>query len=168
MRKKAISFITLVISDLIVIFLSFSIAYFIRNKFLLQFFTAFEKIPLLPLSVFLQHYYIASLWLIIFAHEKLYTKRYAFWQEVKVLLKSATISSSLVMIFIFITRTQQKFSRTIVILAWFLSLFLFSIFRYYTKILLVKINLWKKKLLVIGVHKSSLTILKRVKTNKNM
>jgi len=111
---------------------------------------------------------MALIWIFIFAYERLYTKRYFFGEELKILLKGATISSSLIMIFIFITKTYLQFSRTVVILAWFLSLFLFPLFRYSTKILLVKTNLWTKKLIILGVHETSLSILKSISRNKTI
>ena len=167
MRKKLISFVTLIISDLIVIFLSFSIAYVIRSEILPYLFNEFNKLPLLPFSTFLNHYYMATVWIFIFAHEKLYTKRYSIWDELRVLLKSATLSSSLIIIMIFITK-QPQFSRPIVISAWLLSLFLFPLFRFLTKILLVKFNIWTKKLIILGVHQTSLLILKSIRKSKTM
>jgi len=111
---------------------------------------------------------MASIWILIFAYEKLYTKRYPFWEEVKTLLKSATVSSSLIMIMIFIARRQIQFSRTIVILAWLISLFMFPLFRFLIKRLLLKLNIWNKKLIIIGVHETSLLALRSIRRNKTM
>ncbi len=166
MRKKVASFIILVLSDLLVIFVSFWVAYLIRRQILPHIFTEFKGRQLFPFSVFLSQYYLTIIWIIVFAYERLYTKRYLFWQEAKVLLKSATISSTLIILMIFITRQQIKFSRTIVVSAWLLSLFLFPLFRYYIKVLLVKTNLWKRKILILGVHQTSFSILKNIRKNK--
>lgn len=168
MQNKLISFSALIISDFIVVFLSFLLAYFIRSDILSHLFISFRSIPVLPFANFLEHYYVGLVWIAIFAYEKLYTKRYTFWAELKVLIKSATLSSILIMILIFVTKTQLRFSRTIVVLAWLLSLFLFPLFRYITKILLVKANIWKKKLIILGVHQTSLLILKSIIENKTM
>jgi Undecaprenyl-phosphate galactose phosphotransferase WbaP len=166
MRKKVASFIILVLSDLLVIVVSFWVAYLIRRQILPHIFTEFKGRQLFPFSVFLSQYYLTIIWIIVFAYERLYTKRYLFWQEAKVLLKSATISSTLIILMIFITRQQIKFSRTIVVSAWLISLFLFPLFRYYIKILLVKTNLWKRKILILGVHQTSFSILKNIRKNK--
>lgn len=168
MKKKIISFISLIISDLIVILLSFWLAYLIRSEILPNIVVEFKKIFLLPFSDFLSYPYVSLVWVFVFAYEKLYTKRYPFWEEVKILLKSATIASSLIMILIFISKKQAQFSRTIVILAYVISLLLFPLSRYLTKILLVKFNVWKKKLIILGVHQTSLLILKSIKKNKTM
>lgn len=166
MRKKVASFIILVLSDLLVIFVSFWVAYLIRRQILPHIFTEFKGRQLFPFSVFLSQYYLTIIWISVFAYERLYTKRYLFWQEAKVLLKSATISSTLIILMIFITRQQIKFSRTIVVSAWLISLFLFPLFRYYIKVLLVKTNLWKRKILILGVHQTSFSILKNIRKNK--
>jgi len=168
MIKKTISLFILIVSDLIVVFSSLIIAYFIRLKILPIFFYDFKELPLNPLSLYLNQYYMAAAWIIIFAHEKLYIKRYPFWEEVKVLLKSTTISSAFIIITIFITRKQIIYSRTVIILVWLISIFLFPILRYLTKILLSRTNLWKKKLIILGVHQTSLSILQNIIKNKTM
>ena len=168
MGKKSISFFALALTDFFVVFFSFWLAYYIRNDFLPQIISRFTNVHLLPFSIFTNHFYIAIVWIFIFAYEKLYTKRFPFWEEVKVLLKSATLSFTFVMVMIFITRKQIQFSRTTVILAWLLSLFLFPLFRYITKRLLVKFNLWNKKLIILGVHQTSLAIIKSIRKNTTM
>jgi undecaprenyl-phosphate galactose phosphotransferase len=168
MGKKIFSLFVLIITDLFVILLSFWLAHTLRSDILPKIIPRFKDINLLPLTTFLNHFYLSIVWILIFAHEKLYTKRYPFWQEVKVLVKSATLSFVFIMVMIFITRKQIQFSRTIVILAWLLSLVLFPLMRYMTKYLLVKFNLWKKKLIILGVHQTSLAITKSIKKNVTM
>jgi undecaprenyl-phosphate galactose phosphotransferase len=108
---------------------------------------------------------MALVWVMIFSYEGLYTRRYLFWEEVKALMKAVTTSSFLIMIMIFITQ-EQLISRTVIVLAWFLSLFLFPLFRYFTKTLMVKFNLWNKKLIILGVMQTSLLALESIKKNK--
>jgi Undecaprenyl-phosphate galactose phosphotransferase WbaP len=167
MKKKIFSFIVLLISDLAVVFISFWLAYLIRSEILPHLFYKFKIAPI-PLSNFLNYYYMVFFWTAIFAYERLYTKRYPYWEEVRVLLKSATLTSFFIMIMIFVTRKQIQLSRAIVILAWLLSLFLFPLFRYLIKIFLVKINLWKKKLIILGANETSLLALKSINQNKTM
>lgn len=168
MAKKVISLFFLVLSDILVIFISFWLAYFIRNEFLPQIFPRFSTVNLVPLSTFFNHFYMVIVWIFIFAYEKLYIKRFPFWAELKVLLKSITLSFALIMIMIFLTRKQIQFSRTIVILAWVLSLFLFPLFRFITKYSLARLNIWKKKLLILGVQQTSLSVVRSIKNNITM
>jgi len=165
MKKKYASIFFLILSDSIVILLSFLIAYFIRNNILPSISPNFNKTILLPFSQFLKYFYMSVVWIIVFAYEKLYVKRYSFWDEIRVLLKSATICSSLITILIFISRNQLRFSRTVVILAWIISLFLFPLMRLLTKYLLVKINIWKTNIVVIGVNETALTTIQNITSN---
>ena len=126
--KKLASLIILVISDAAAVYLSFLLAYFLRGDIIPQIFAKYKEVYLLPFSNFTDNFYLVVLWIFIFAYEKLYTRRFTFWEEVKVLLKGATLSSSIVIIMIFITREEVLFSRTVVILAWFSRLFLFPLF----------------------------------------
>lgn len=166
MKNKFISFTALLCADLIVVFTSFWLAYLIRGEILPHIFYAF-RFPLAPISVFLEEYYMALVWVVVFAYERLYTKRFLFWEETRVLMKSATISSFLIMMMIFIAN-KQFISRTVVVLAWFSSLFLFPLFRLLTKSLLVKLNIWKKKLIILGVMQTSLLALESIKKNKTI
>ncbi len=167
-QKKVLSLLILILSDFMVVILSLLLAYLVRSSLLPGILRAYKQIWLAPFSYYLQFFYFAGIWIVIFANEKLYTKRFPLWEEVKILLKSTTISSSLIMIMIFVARMQLEFSRTIVITVWILSLFLFPLFRFLTKTLLVKFNLWKKNLLIIGVMQTALLVLKCIQKNKTM
>ena len=162
MLKKVISLCSLIATDLIVILISFYIAFVIRSEILPRIITQYEWTRLIPFTYFLERYYMALLWIFIFAYQKLYIKRYSFWYEVKILVRSATFSSAIIMIFIFLMKKQLRISRFIIILAWLISLFLFPLFRYLIKLLLVRFNLWRKKLIIIGVHQTSLGILENI------
>jgi len=166
--QKIFSFLLLIISDFVVVLISFSLAYFIRGTILPGIFPGFFTFPLLSIDSFFKLSYFGGIWILIFAYERLYTRRFPYWQEVKVLFKSTTFASLAVMVTIFIARKQIEFSRTIVILAWMLSLALFPLSRYMVKLLVTRLNLWKKKLLILGVQQTSLTVLKNIKNNRTM
>jgi undecaprenyl-phosphate galactose phosphotransferase len=168
MRKKILAFFLLLLSDIAVIFLSFFIAYFIRSDILPPLIPEYREINLLPFSIFFENGYFSLVWVLVFAYEKLYIKRYPFWEETKILLKSTTLASLFIIIIIFLTRSEEQFSRTVIISAWLISLFLFPASRFFIKWLMFKFNIWKKKLIVIGVHETSLHAVKNIKKNKTM
>lgn len=168
MGKKIASLSALIFSDFLALIISFLLAYLIRRYILTSLLPVLESAPLYPYSHFLNHFYMAAVWIFIFAYERLYTKRYPIWTEVRVSIKSATLSSFIIMVLIFVTKTQLLFPRTIVILAWLLSLFLFPFFRYLTKSFLVKYKIWTKKLVILGVQQTSLQIAKNIGKNKTM
>ncbi|MFC2141481.1 undecaprenyl-phosphate galactose phosphotransferase WbaP [Acidobacteriota bacterium] len=168
MKNKIISFMILLMTDVLVIFISYTLAYILRVALLPNLIQLYEEIPLQPFSTFLKHYYMAAIWVLVFAYEKLYEKRYSFWEEVKALTKSSTLSSFLVIISIFMTKTESQFSRTVVVLAWILSLALFPMMRAVVKIIMTGLNIWKKKLLILGVHQTSLSIVDNIRKNRTL
>ncbi|MCP2605290.1 undecaprenyl-phosphate galactose phosphotransferase WbaP [Candidatus Aminicenantes bacterium AH-873-B07] len=167
MAKKIVSLGALIFSDFIAIIFSFSLAYLIRREILPLIYYGFQQKPV-PLGNHLEHFYMFIIWIIIFTYEKLYTKRYSFWDETRLLLKSTTISFSLIMIAVFITRQYAKFSRTIIILAWLLSFVFLPIFRFIIKTTLIKLNLWRKKVIIIGHSKTVSSIIKAIRDNRTL
>lgn len=165
--KKLASLFSLVAADFITVFVCFWISFHIRNGILPDIFPGLIKIPG-AWHYFADNSYVIIIWIIIFAHERLYTKRFTYWQEVRILVKSSTISFAVILIMIFVTKTQTQFSRPVVIFAWLLSLILFPVSRYLTKLILAQTHLWKKKLIILGVHETSLMVLKSIKNNKTM
>ncbi|MCD6517408.1 MAG: undecaprenyl-phosphate galactose phosphotransferase WbaP [Candidatus Aminicenantes bacterium] len=168
MRKKIISFFALVITDIIVVLLSFYLANLIRGEILVLVFKRYRSIGMFPFSTYLSYCFMVLVWILVFSYKKLYTKRFPFWEEVKTLIKSATFSSAFIMIAIFLAKAEVNFSRTTVVLAWVLSLFLFPLFRFIVKTSLIRFNLWKKKLIMVGVHETSLQVIRNIKKNRTM
>jgi Undecaprenyl-phosphate galactose phosphotransferase WbaP len=169
LSKKIFSFLALIISDLAVVFLSFGLSYLIRSLFFPHFLADLKAIrQLLPFSIFIDHYYFAFVWIAIFAYEKLYTKRLPFWEEVWILWKASSISFLLIMVAIFISRRQIQFSRIIIVLAWFLTLFLFPLFRYFVKKLLIHIHVWRKNLIILGANETGSLVLKNIRKNDTL
>ncbi len=168
MRKKFISFFALLLTDIIVVLLSFYLANLIRGEILVLIFKRYRGMAMIPFSTYLSRYFMVLVWILIFSYDKLYTKRFPFWEEVKTLAKSASISSAFIMIAIFLAKAEINFSRTTVMLAWILSLFLFPLFRFTVKTGLIRFNLWKKKLIMVGVHETSLQVIRNIRKNKTM
>jgi Undecaprenyl-phosphate galactose phosphotransferase WbaP len=168
MKKKFISLFALLITDIIVVLLSFYIAHLIRGEILILISKRYRSMVMIPFSSYLSHYFMVLVWVLIFSYEKLYTKRFPFWEEVKTLIKSASFSSAFIMIAIFLAKAEVNFSRTTVILAWLISLILFPLFRFIVKTGLIRFNLWKKKLIMVGVHETSLQVIKNIKKNRTM
>ncbi|MFC2169220.1 undecaprenyl-phosphate galactose phosphotransferase WbaP [Acidobacteriota bacterium] len=167
MKKKIISLIFLVASDSLAVLLSFVSAYLLSSKILPLAFPS-----LLQETIFLETYlgqiHLLGVWFVVFLYEKLYTKRFSFWDETRTILKSTTISFALIMITVFIVQQDSRLSRLTIILAWLFSLILLPVFRYMIKILLVKLTFWKKSVILIGSEKSLTFLLKAIKKNRVM
>jgi undecaprenyl-phosphate galactose phosphotransferase len=168
MKKKVIAFFSLVIVDAAAIILSYVLAYFIRLSILPTALARYRAIRLYPFYVFLENYYLVFVWLAVFAYHRLYTKRFPFWEEVKKIIQSSTISSLMVIIIIFLTKTEANYSRTVVVLAWLLSLLLVPFLRYYLKLAMTKLKIWRKKLILIGLNPTSQKAIENIRKNKFM
>lgn len=147
--KESISSIIIILSDISSIFLALLISYAVR-AYILPFFYSGFKIKPVPLSNFLSSFYIIFVWIILFFHDRLYTRRLTFWEETRLIVKNSTLSIVILLITTFILRKEKAFSRAIFILWWLSTLFVIPSFRKATKILLTKLKLWDRKVLIIG------------------
>ena len=164
--KRAITFLALLLADLLCLFLSVSGAYFIRNSVFPLIFP--HLTPTFPLAYYLTHSFFFLLWFLVFAHEKLYTKRLPLWDEIRALWKSTTICFFAIMIIVFLARREFFFSRAIIILAWGISLLLFPIFRYFTKFFLLRFGLWQKNVLILGDGETTRLVVEGIARNRIM
>ncbi|MCJ7581800.1 MAG: sugar transferase [Candidatus Aminicenantes bacterium] len=167
MKKKAVSFLVLFFSDMLCIFLCFLLAFLIRKEILPSLIIELQERPVYIMGYFRQ-FYIYLLWVMVFSYEKLYTKRFTIWEETRLLLKSTTVAFAMVMIIVFITAQYLEFSRLVIVLAWLLSIILLPFFRYLTKILLIKFDLWKKRVIIIGTAESSIPLIEAIQQNKTL
>jgi len=119
-------------------------------------------------DAYLEKFYMVFVWIIVFLYEKLYVKRFSFWEEVRVIVKSTSIAFSLVLIAVFLTQQYIHYSRLMIVLAWFLSFFIIPLFRFITKRLLIISNLWKKKVAIIGQTKKMPMVTRAIKEEKTM
>ena len=70
--------------------------------------------------------------MLIFSLEKLYTRRYFFWEEVRVLIRSVSLSFVLLLTFVFVARSYKQTSRVVIILAWGASFVVFPFFAFWS------------------------------------
>ncbi|MGQ9617989.1 MAG: undecaprenyl-phosphate galactose phosphotransferase WbaP [Candidatus Aminicenantia bacterium] len=152
-----VSVVFLLISDILSIFLSLLLAYGLRAYVLLHLHQAFKVKPV-PFSNFISSFYLIAIWLILFFHDRLYTRRVVFWEEARLVLKNSTISIFILMLLTFLFRKEKLFSRAIFILMGFLSVFIILALRYLTKTFLVRFSLWKRNVLIAGAGKTGLKV----------
>jgi len=169
MFKRMVCFISLIVSDIASLFSAFYLAYLIRKEVLIYVYSTFRMIETPSFKSYLINYpYFLGLWIIVFAYEKLYTKRFLWEQEIKRLWKGASISFIIIMILTFVTRIYPFVSRTVIILAWTLSFFTLPLFRFLAKKILIKGKLWQRNILVLGAGKTGKMVSERIKRNKSL
>jgi len=164
--KKLLSFACLLLTDILALLSSFLLAHLFRSQ-VVPHFTSVPQYAPLPLEIQLKYGFLfgALIVIFIFSLERLYTKRFSFWDEVKHLYRGLVFSFVLLMLFVFLSRGYTQFSRVVIISAWILSLILFPIYRRIAKTMLVKLNLWKKKVLILGTDETARAIAKGIRAN---
>jgi len=164
--KKFISFACLLLTDMLALLSSFLLAHLLRSQVIPKFTSVFKYAPV-PLEVQLKYGFLfgALIVIFVFSLERLYTKRFSFWDEVKHLYRGLVFSFVLLMLFVFLSRGYTQFSRVVIISAWILSLLLFPLFRRTAKIMLVRLNLWKKKVLILGTDETARALAKGIRSN---
>jgi len=168
MFRKTICLLSLIAFDIAALFSSVFLAYLIRKEILFYIHPAF-RMWTFPFSTYLVNYpYFLGLWVVILAYERLYTKRFAIGEEIKRLWKGASISFLIIMALTFAARISMDVSRTVIVLAWALSLFLLPTFRLVVKKILNKAGCWQRNILILGAGKTGGMVLGRLKENKNM
>lgn len=169
MFRKTICIISLIISDIASLFSALYLAYLIRKEVLIYIYVSFRIIETPPFKSYLTNYpYFLGLWIIVFAYEKLYTKRLLWGEEIKRLWKGATISFLVIMVLTYIAHIYPFVSRTVIIVAWMLSLFILPLFRFLTEKILIKGKSWQRNVLILGAKKTGEMVWERIKRNKSL
>ena len=168
--KKFVSGIFLIVSDVITLLLSFLAAFYLRSVILLPIIPRFESQPPLPLKTHLNlaFLYGASVVVLVFAFQKLYTKRLSFWEETRHLIRDVTISFVFITVLVFVSRQYIFFSRAVIVISWIFSLVVFPLSRLAAKKILVKVGLWKKKVIIIGTNSQALLTAQGLKENDEL
>ena len=107
-----------------------------------------------------------GIWLAVFGYEKLYMKRRGIWEETRTLVRSASIASAFVLLVMTFTRTQLIYSRWVIVLAWAFSLILLPLSRRLVKTVLFHLNLWKKRVIIIGSKDSMASVIRSISQNR--
>jgi undecaprenyl-phosphate galactose phosphotransferase len=166
--KKILSVFFLILSDLASLLAAFMLGYFLRSQ-ILPHVISFKQPPL-PLSSQLSRGFFVGVFIVItiLAFERLYTKRVSFWEEAKLIIRGITLGFILMAMIVFVSRSYTQFSRIVTLLAWLLSLAIFPIFRLMAKKALLKINLWEKKVLIIGTNQTAKMIAQAIKNDRTL
>lgn len=165
MPRKIASLVALVVADMAVIVLCFWLAWVFRGKVISPLFPQWPKFTVQWPS-FWPKIYMLGIWFAVFAYEKLYMKRRSIWEETRVLLKSASIASAFTLLALTFTRTEMIYSRWVIVLAWAFSLVLLPVSRDLVKTALFHLNLWKKRVIVIGSAESIAPVIQSIGQNR--
>lgn len=155
--KKTLFALILLFFDILILFLSFSIASFIKfdGAFIKSAFSS-EYVP--------SFYLTTIIFALSFLFNGLYSfKTYLFWDEMKNILK-ASFFSLIVLVFVsFLWKTY--YSRFIVIGGTIIFVLFECIFRYFYRKLLYKFNLLRTNVLIIGAGHMGEIVFQKIKNH---
>jgi len=144
--KDFISKAVFIFFDISIIVFSIVIASFIRDKSIV----AFNGEHLTLLSNYLEFYPLYIIPIIIFAYEGVYTYRYDFWHESRIIIKAIFLSSIIIFAYLGMTQSVEEYSRFVIGLTFLCMVILIPLSKNISKRLLYRFGLWQKKAKVYG------------------
>lgn len=141
--NKLFSVVTLVVMDVISIFISIVFAVSFRK--ILNF---FWDVPVIDYSyVTFVAVYITLL--LIFTYQGVYTKRFDFWHESKIIARACFLSFLMLFAALALDQNAEYYSRSTLVLIFLISSIVIPIMKLITKKFLFNIGLWQKSAKII-------------------
>ena len=137
----------LLVIDFMAIAIAISIAFYIRNTFGDRLYLGIHAFPLSSYLTFYSFYFVP---LSIMFHEGIYTYRFDFWHESRLITKSLFLSFLIIFTYLALSKTIQDYSRIVIILSFLLMAILIPLTKNISKKLLYKFKLWQRPAVVYG------------------
>ncbi|MEW6714115.1 MAG: undecaprenyl-phosphate galactose phosphotransferase WbaP [Nitrospirota bacterium] len=164
MLKKRLGTVLLFIIDITAVFFILQISIFLRKN-ILPYFLQFPEFPVRGFVVFV---WVLPVWLLFFVYEGLYTKRFSFWDEIKVLWKSTFFSTLAVFSILYLGKVGEQVSRTVIVLMGFIAIPILPLIRLNAKKFLMNAGLIKSKALILGAGKTGELMLNALRRDANL
>ena len=161
--RRRLGTIILFLGDIVILFLITALAIIVRDILpsLVPGFPAFSRN--------IQYaWWFFPVWIIMLAYEGAYTRRFTFWDEVKLLWKIAFFSTLAILSIVFIGKIGESISRTVVVLIGIISIVLFPLLRIFMKRRLISAGLLKRKVLILGANETGVLALKALRGEPNL
>lgn len=157
--RKLLRLVSLIAIDLMAFYASLFLATFFRTEIVPIF---IKEIPGFVGSwqnaVIM--WWIPIIYIFFIQYQRLYFTHYPFWEETRNIVKALTVAFFFVFVSIYISGLYGKVFRVLLILLWFISLFLFPIFRYWGKKLLFAIGIWRENVVILGTGDNAIMTVK--------
>ena len=142
--KNVISKIIFILCDILMILLSVYLAFWVRN-------TLEGLNPhIIPYHTYLTFYPLYIIIIALFTYEGIYTYRYDFWHESRIIFKVLIFSAVLVFAYLAMTKMITDYSRLVIGFSFIFMIFLIPLSKNVIKKFLYKLGLWQKKAKVYG------------------
>jgi undecaprenyl-phosphate galactose phosphotransferase len=142
--KDIIAKIIFILCDILIILVSVYFAFLIRESF--------EALNphTIPYNMYLTFYPLYIILLSLFTYEGIYTYRYDFWHESRLIIKVITFSAILVFAYLAMTKSITSYSRLVIGTSFIIMAILIPLSKNLNKKLLYKLGLWQKKAKIYG------------------
>ena len=162
-NRQRLGTILLFLSDIVIIVTSFLLAVFIR-KILPSIISA---VPIFS-GRSENYYWFFLIWFATMTYEGGYTKRFTFWDEVKLLWKVTFFSTLAILTIVSLGQLSYDVSRSVILLMGFLSLGIFPVLRIAVKRQLINAGMLKSRVLVIGTGETARRALSALRREHNL
>ena len=142
--KDLISKIIFILFDIAVIALSLYFAYIVRSN------VETLDVNIIPFSHYLVFYPLYIIPISLFFYEGIYTYRYDFWHESRLVIKGLIFSSILIFAYLGMTQSVENYSRLVIGFAFLFMTILIPLSKNISKKVLHLLGIWHKSAMVYG------------------
>ena len=159
--------IILLISDIISFYLSLTLAYYIRKEIIESMYPSLPHLGF-HLTHFLSIWWFPSIIIALFIIHKMYSQRLSFWDEIKEIIRIHILSMFMIFSIVYLTKIVDNVSRSIFLLYFPISVFIFIFMRSITKKIMYILNIWKTNAIIYGAGEAGIATLKGLLREKHM
>lgn len=141
--KELLSKVTFIVIDLMAIVLAIILAYLLRS--VMDSLNFLDTPHTLALANYLTFWPIYFITVGILGYEGIYTHRYDFWHESRLIFKGIIFSLIIVLAYLALTKSIQNYSRAVIVLSFGCMLFTIPFFKWLTKTVLNRLGIWQKE-----------------------
>ena len=142
--QEILSKIIFILFDILMIIFSLYLAFELRDNF-----NGLGP-HTISFQTYLTFYPMYIIILALFTYEGIYTYRYDFWHESRLVIKAIIFAAILVFAYLAMTKSVENYSRLVIGLAFIFMTFFIPLAKNISKKLLYRIGLWRKKAEIYG------------------
>ena len=141
--KKKLSLFVLFLFDIFAIFVSILLANILKNLI-------YGNEILYEATKYVNFFLIYVVFIVLLVLQGVYTRRYDFWSESKIIVKSSFLGLLLSLAFLALIKINYDYSRAVCILTFAILLLFLPFIKLFVKNTLFKFGIWRKRAKIIG------------------